>query len=219
MLTDENIVTVDAERFCRVETLSVSLARWFHDTSFQIIMKCDLVSWLDHMVDHECHGVHRPFNGTIAMFEEERKEFLVSKLVQVVLDVRLSPSVGTRVWFRRSGSLCRLVGVRGRTNRRGIHGSTEHRKGLCAVVHVSHAYLGATASDTVWTVDGRMENITPTWARWHGTAVLCFSCRTSTVRSPLNQAPVFDRRFLSVYPPAHTKRLGTPEVTRFHVVP
>ena len=33
---------------------------------------------------------------------------------------------------------------------------------------------------------------------WHGTVVLCFSCRTSTVCSPLNQAPVFDRRFLSV---------------------
>ena len=33
---------------------------------------------------------------------------------------------------------------------------------------------------------------------WHGTVVLCFSCRTSTVCSPLNQASVFDRRFLSV---------------------
>ena len=43
MLPDENIVTVDTERFRRVETLfrPVSLARWFHDTSFQIIMKCD----------------------------------------------------------------------------------------------------------------------------------------------------------------------------------
>ena len=40
------------------------------------------------------------------------------------------------------------VGVRGRTNRRGFHGSTsEHRNGLCAEVPVSHAYLGATASD------------------------------------------------------------------------
>ena len=36
---------------------------------------------------------------------------------------------------------------------------------------------------------------------WHGTVVLCFSCRTSTVCSPLNQAPVFHRRFLSVNPP------------------
>ena len=46
-------------------------------------------------------------------------------------------------------SPCRLIGVRGRTIRRGIHGSTsEHRNGLCAVVPVSHAQLGATASDT-----------------------------------------------------------------------
>ena len=37
----------------------------------------------------------------------------MSKLVHVVLDVRLSPSVGTRVGFRRSCSPCRLVGVRG----------------------------------------------------------------------------------------------------------
>ena len=94
-------------------------------------------------------GVHRRFNGTIAMFEDEREEFLMSKLVHVVLDVRLSPSVGTRVGFRRSCSPCRLVGVRVGTNRRWIHGSTsEHRKGLCAVVPVSQAYLGATASDT-----------------------------------------------------------------------
>ena len=72
------------------------------------------VSWLDYMVYHlECDGVHRRFNGTIAMFEEEREEFLMSKLVHVVLDVRLSPSVGTRVGFRRSCSPCRLVGVRG----------------------------------------------------------------------------------------------------------
>ena len=46
-------------------------------------------------------------------------------------------------------SPCRLIGMRGKTIRRGIHGSTsEHRNGLCAVVPVSHEYLGATASDT-----------------------------------------------------------------------
>ena len=92
-------------------------------------------------------GVHRLIIGTIVMFEDERVEFLMSKLVRVVLDVRLSPSK-TRVGFKRSCSPCRLIGVRGRTNRRGFHGSTsEHRNGLCAVVPVSHAYLGATASD------------------------------------------------------------------------
>ena len=49
----------------------------------------------------------------------------------------------------RKQSPCRLIGMRGRTIRRGIHGSTsEHHNGLCAVVPVSHAYLGATASDT-----------------------------------------------------------------------
>ena len=40
-------------------------------------------------------GVHWLIIGTIVMFEEERVEFLMSKLVRVVLDVRLSPSVGT----------------------------------------------------------------------------------------------------------------------------
>ena len=58
-------------------------------------------------------GVHRLIIGTTVMFEEEREEFLMSKLVRVVLDVRLSPSVGTRVGFKRSCSPCRLVGVRG----------------------------------------------------------------------------------------------------------
>ena len=72
----------------------------------------------------------------------------MSKLVRVVLDVRLSNSVETRVGFKRSCSPCRLIGVRGRTNRRGFHGSTsEHWNGLCAVVPSSYAYLGATASD------------------------------------------------------------------------
>ena len=44
VLPDENIVTVGTERFRRVKTLfqPVSLARWFYDTSFQIIMKCDV---------------------------------------------------------------------------------------------------------------------------------------------------------------------------------
>ena len=36
-------------------------------------------------------SVHRLIIGTIAMFEEERVEFLMSKLVRVVLDARLSP--------------------------------------------------------------------------------------------------------------------------------
>ena len=46
-------------------------------------------------------------------------------------------------------SPCRLIGMRGRTIRRGIHGSTsEHRNGLCALVPDSQAYLGATAFDT-----------------------------------------------------------------------
>ena len=45
-------------------------------------------------------------------------------------------------------SPCRLVGKRGKTIRRGIHESTSVRQnGLCAVVPVSHEYLGATASD------------------------------------------------------------------------
>ena len=41
VLPDENIVTVGTERFRGVETLfqPVLLARWFHDTSFQIVMK------------------------------------------------------------------------------------------------------------------------------------------------------------------------------------
>ena len=46
-------------------------------------------------------------------------------------------------------SPCRLIGVRGKTIRRGIHGSTlEHREELSAVVPVSHENLGATAYDT-----------------------------------------------------------------------
>ena len=58
------------------------------------------------MVYHlECDGVHQRFNGTIAMIEEEREEFLVSNLVHVVLDVRLSPSVGTHVGSSEAVSL------------------------------------------------------------------------------------------------------------------
>ena len=50
--------------------------------------------------------------------------------------------------FREAVSLL-AVGVRGKTIRREIHGSTsEHRNGLCAVVPVSLDYLGATVSDT-----------------------------------------------------------------------
>ena len=42
-------------------------------------------------------------------------------------------------------SPCRVIGVRGKTYRREIHGSTSgHRNGLCAVAPVSHAYLGAS---------------------------------------------------------------------------
>ena len=77
-------------------------------------------------------------------------------------------------------SPCRLVGVRGWTNRRGIHGSTsEHRNGLCAVVLVSHEYVGATASDL-----GSLGESDRRWQDgkiqlehrhgWHGTVVLCF---------------------------------------------
>ena len=47
-------------------------------------------------------GVHRLIISTIVMFEEECVEFLMSKLVRLVLDVRLSPSVGTRVGSGRS---------------------------------------------------------------------------------------------------------------------
>ena len=57
-------------------------------------MKCDV-----HL---ECYGLQRRFNDTIVMFHEERDEFFMSKLVQVVLDARLSPSVGTRGRVRGS---------------------------------------------------------------------------------------------------------------------
>ena len=50
-------------------------------------------------------GVHWLIIGTIVMFEEERVEFLMSKLGRVVLDVRLSPSVGTRVGSGEAVSL------------------------------------------------------------------------------------------------------------------
>ena len=67
------------------------------------------ITWSTTLSD----GVHRLIIGTVVMFEDERVEFLMSKLVRVVLDVRLSPSVETRVGFKRSCSPCRLVGVRG----------------------------------------------------------------------------------------------------------
>ena len=87
---------------------------------------------------------------------------------------------------RKKLSPCRLIGVRGRTNRRRIHGSTsEQRNGLCAVVPVSHAYLGATASDLGSSVesvrrcqDGKAQ--LEHRHGWHGTFVLWFSYRTST---------------------------------------
>ena len=74
------------------------------------------------------------------MFEEERDEFLMSKLVQVVLDARLSPSVGTPRSGSRKLSPSQLIGVRGKTYRRRSTGRVSAR-GSCFPTHTSEPLL------------------------------------------------------------------------------